>query len=257
MRRIALLMDGWKRWVTFAWSAGILNRIRETDEKINLYIYNSSGNWSRDNAYNIGEYNIFRLPDLKDYDGIILDLNNIKQQDIRREIIERAAEAGVPVLSLSCELPGASYVGIDNYAAMRSVIAHLHEVHGCKSFWFVMGPEDNYESCHRELGIRDYLKEHDISFSEEDFYHGDFDYGSGVTAFRRLYQLHGELPDAVVCVSDNVAVGVCETAESFGYHVPRDFRMTGFDNFDKARYYTPRISTVEHIREDEGYLCTD
>ena len=54
MRKIALIMDGWKRWFTFAWPAGILRRIRQTGEEVSLYIFNSSGGWSCDEEYNTG-----------------------------------------------------------------------------------------------------------------------------------------------------------------------------------------------------------
>ena len=83
MKKIALIMDGWKRFFTYAWPAGVLERIRETNEDVNLYIFNSSGDWSRDEDYNIGEYNIYRLPDLNDFDGIIVDLNNIRYPKVR------------------------------------------------------------------------------------------------------------------------------------------------------------------------------
>ena len=48
MKKIALIMDGWKRFFTYAWPAGVLERIRETNEDVNLYIFNSSGDWSSD-----------------------------------------------------------------------------------------------------------------------------------------------------------------------------------------------------------------
>lgn len=38
MKKIALIMDGWKRFFTYAWPAGVLERIRETNEDVNLYI---------------------------------------------------------------------------------------------------------------------------------------------------------------------------------------------------------------------------
>ena len=53
MRKIALIMDGWKRCFTYAWPAGILQKIRETGEDINLYIFNSSGDWSLDKDYSV------------------------------------------------------------------------------------------------------------------------------------------------------------------------------------------------------------
>ena len=104
MKKIALLMDGWKRYLTFAWPAGILQRIHETKEEAALYIFSSSGNWSRDEKYNEGEYNIFRLPDLGEFDGIVLDLTNVQISSVIEEIVKRARDSGVPVISLGKEL---------------------------------------------------------------------------------------------------------------------------------------------------------
>lgn len=83
-------MDSWKRSFSYAWPAGILQKMKEKEEEISLYIFNSSGNWSYDEEYNVGEYNIFHLPDLNDFDGIILDLNNIRMAGVREYVIESA-----------------------------------------------------------------------------------------------------------------------------------------------------------------------
>ena len=135
MKKIALIMDGWKRFFTYAWPAGVLERIRETNEDVNLYIFNSSGDWSRDEDYNIGEYNIYRLPDLNDFDGIIVDLNNIRYSEVREYVISSAKATGKPVISIANEIADFYYVGIDNYSAMQEIAAHLYEVHNCRRFW--------------------------------------------------------------------------------------------------------------------------
>ena len=109
MRKIALMMDGWKRSFTYAWPAGILARIRETDEEVNLYTFNSSGDWSRDREYNVGEYNIYRLPDLNEFDGIIVDLNNIRYPDVRDRLIASAKAAGKPALAIANDIEGFYY----------------------------------------------------------------------------------------------------------------------------------------------------
>lgn len=257
MRKIALIMDEWKRCFTYAWPSGILQRIHERDEEVNLYIFSSSGNWSWDRDYNIGEYNIYRLPDFQDFDGIILDLNNIVMEDIREEVIERAKSSGVPVISVGYEIDDFYYVGIDNYSAMYRVIKHMHKIHNCRSYWFIMGPKENYESAKRTEGLKNYMKEHGIAFSEDDFYHGTFEYSSGLEGFEVLYESHKKLPDAIICANDNLAVGVGEAALKRGICIPDDVRMTGFDNFDKASIYRPNITTVGHIREDVGILCAE
>ena len=83
MKKIALISDGWRRMITYAWVDGIIRRIRELDEDIALYQYNCYGNWSKDALHNTGEYNIYNLPDLSAFDGIILDGSNIV--DVRQK----------------------------------------------------------------------------------------------------------------------------------------------------------------------------
>lgn len=77
MKKIALLADGWKRLITYAWVRGINQFIEAYPEQIEVCHYNCMGNWSDDRVFNQGEYNIFHLPDLTMFDGIILDLNNV------------------------------------------------------------------------------------------------------------------------------------------------------------------------------------
>lgn len=257
MKKIALIMDGWKRFFTYDWPAGILQRIRETNEEINLYIFNSSGDWSRDEDYNIGEYNIYHLPNLDDFDGIIVDLNNIHYLEARDYVITSAKATGKPVVSIVNDIEDFYYVGIDNYAAMQEIIRHLYEVHHCKSFWFVMGPDDNYENCRRAEALRDFMETHGLACEKKDFYFENYEYKSGVNGFKQLMAEHDTLPDAIICANDNIAVGVCEEAAKYGYHAPEDFLITGFDDFDKASYYSPHITTVSHIREEVGYLSAD
>ena len=257
MRKIALIMDEWKRCFTFAWPSGILQRINEVGEDVNLYIFSSSGNWSLDQDYNIGEYNIHRLPDFHEFDGIILDLNNVEQEDICREIIDRAKASGVPTISVGFESEDCYYVGIDNQKSMYEMMEHMHEKHGCQTFWFIMGSRHNYENQKRLEGLVAYMTEHQIVSSDDDFYFGSFGYECGLKGFQFLYEKHQVLPDAVICANDNIAVGVGEASLKYGFKIPRDFKLTGFDNFDKASIYHPNITTVSHIREDVGVRCAD
>ena len=66
MKKIILISDGWRRLVTYAWVVGIMREIRKRDLDIALYQYNSYGNWSKDALHNIGEYNIYKMPDFSE-----------------------------------------------------------------------------------------------------------------------------------------------------------------------------------------------
>lgn len=253
MKKVAVVMESWMRYFTYAWPAGMLQRIRETDEDVSLYIFNSSANWSSDVRYNAGEYNIFHLPDFKDFDGVIIDLNNTLDDSVRQEVIERVRESKVPGIVINNHYEGLYSVGIDNYAAMRQMIDHLYEHHGCRTYWFILGPKDNYESAERERALKTYISEKKLPEADCKFYYDDFDFNTGVFGFQNLYGETHSVPDAIVCANDNIAVGVLSEAEKHGLSAPHDFLITGFDDLDKSRYYTPRISTMSYIREDAGY----
>lgn len=257
MKKIALIMECWKRFFTYAWPAGMLRRIKETGEDVNLYMFNSSGDWSRDEAYNTGEYNIYRLPDLNDFDGIVLDLNNIRHPQVCQMVIETAKKAKKPVISIAKDIEDFYYVAIDNRAAIKDVAMHLYKEHGCRNYWFVMGGKDNYESLMRAEALKEFATEQGLDWCEDDFYYGNFEYQCGYDGFMKLYETHDKLPDAIVCANDNIAVGVCEAAAQEGYKSPRDFCVTGFDDFDKASFYLPSITTVSHVRDAVGYNCAD
>lgn len=254
MKKVALIMESWMRYFTYAWPSGILQKVKESGLDVNLYIFNSSANWSDDAAYNQGEYNIFRLPDLREFDGIVLDVNNIADADVRDALVQRVRESGVPAVVIANRFQGLYTTAVDNYGAMQDVMRHLHGHHGCRSFWFVMGPENNYENRRRLKAVRDYMNANQIE--EAQYYFGDFGCECGIKGFETLFA-HTEIPDAVVCANDNIAVGVLAAAERRGLTAPRDFLVTGFDDLDKSRYYDPRISTVSHVREKLGYTAME
>lgn len=256
MKKLAMIMDANNRAFACTRVACFLKKIREMEEEIKFYIFRSAGAWTLDRNYNMGEYNIYQLPDLSEFDGIILDINSIHHREqygcgvaTWEYLINAARQSGKPVLSLANRIEGFYYVGIDNYAAMLSMMEHVLHVHGCRDFWFVMGPMDNYENEQRLRAVVDYMKEQNLPCGEDRIYCESFEIKCGYHGFIKLYELHGEVPEAIICANDEIAVGVCKAAEEKGFSAPKDFIVTGFDNFDKACYFTPRITTIDQ-RQD-------
>ncbi len=248
MKKAALISDGWKRLITYAWVDGIMTVIQESGEDVCLHQYNCYGNWSRDELHNQGEYNIYNLPDLSQYDGIILDCNNIMDEKVRSRVISMLREADVPVVSIGYDIEGFYYAGIDNRQPILDMMEHLYGIHGCRRFIFAGGPEDNYENSLRVQAYRDSLEKFGLEEDENPVLYGDYDYET---------EEGWRLPDVFVCANDNIAAGLCEAAEELGYGIPGDFLVTGFDNLDKAAYFNPQITTVGHERERIGMKCME
>ena len=250
MRKIALIADGWKQYVVYAWAEGMLRKIRASNDDIGIFMYNCFGNWNRDADHQKGEYNIFNLPDLKSFDGIVIDITNIAEASVRKNLINKVLESKVPAISIGVEIPGMYYVGIDNRQPILTIIDHLHNVHNCSKFVFAAGPKENYENFKRVEAYKEGIAKYGLNIDENPIFYGNFEYASGIELMHNYLKKKLEFPDAFICANDNIAVGLCREAEKNGYKVPRDFIITGFDNLEKARFYAPQITTANLDREN-------
>ena len=258
-----VLNDGFRKF-TYPRTAGLYRAIQSSEEPINLFIVRSNGYSGFSQEHNTGEYNIFRLPDYADFDGIFLDINSNFTADTNAEgargalyAAKAALESGKPVISMANAIEGCYYVGIDNYDAMTSMIRHLHGEMGLTDFWFAMGPEDNYENGIRTRAIRDYCQAHGLPCGEERFYFESFIMECGAHAFESLYAARGGLCQAVICANDQIAAGVCQAAKAAGFDVPDDLKVTGFDNLEFSAYNMPSITTVDQLCWTMGETCVD
>lgn len=256
MKKVALFSDGWKRLITYAWVDGMMKFIAGSDEEISLYQYNCHGNWSHDEKHNQGEYNIYTLPDLSGFDGIIMDCTNIADKNVFDRLVEMIRKSGKPVVSIGNHIEGFYYAGIDNKKPIADMMEHLYHQHHCRKFIFAGGPKDNYEN---ELRVQSYQESLDrlgLLREENPVWYGDYDFATGISYFERYAaDFEGRkvtFPDVFVCANDNIAAGFCYKAQECGYQIPRDFKVTGFDNLDKAVYFDPQITTVSHMREHIG-----
>ena len=154
MKRVALFSDGWKRLITYAWVDGMMRFISENEADICLYQYNCHGNWSLDEKHNQGEYNIFALPNLSYFDGIVMDCTNILDRRYFDWLVDRIRKADKPTISIGDYVEGFYYVGIDNKKSITDIMEHLYERHNCKSYVYAGGPKENYEN---ELRVEAYL----------------------------------------------------------------------------------------------------
>lgn len=252
MKKIALLADGWRRYVTYSWVEGIMEGSKELGLDVCLYFYNTNGTWSQDSKFNKGEYALNDLPDLNSFDGVVFDCTNTTNLDEIQYMVRKLQSVNVPVVSIGYKVDGFYYVGNDNKRLFRKIMDHMYYAHGCKSFVFAGGPPYHYENRMRFEAFKEALSDYGIPLTADMYMFGDFDYQTGVRYMSDWHESKKPLPDVFLCANDNIAAGLCATAEVLGYKVPQDFKVTGFDNLDKAAYFNPQITTVDNNRGNIG-----
>lgn len=66
-----------------------------------------------------------------------------------------------------------------------------------------------------------------------------------------------ERPTAIICMNDDMAVGVYYAASQLGLSIPEDLSVTGFDNSEIAGQLYPPLVTVERPLKKMGYKAME
>jgi DNA-binding LacI/PurR family transcriptional regulator len=61
-----------------------------------------------------------------------------------------------------------------------------------------------------------------------------------------------ELPTAVVCYNDFMALGVYNVIYEHGFHIPQDVSVAGFDNIIISGYLSPPLTTLNQFKFELG-----
>lgn len=67
--------------------------------------------------------------------------------------------------------------------------------------------------------------------------------------------IHSELPDAIYCESDMIALGLLSELLELKISVPQTIALSGHDGLDTCRYLYPRITTVVQPQYEIGRLA--
>ncbi|HNQ97019.1 MAG TPA: GGDEF domain-containing protein [Treponemataceae bacterium] len=161
----------------------------------------------------------------------------------------------VPLISIATRIQGIPAVMADEMKGFRDLIRHIIEVHKCKRFAVITGPETNQDSICRWETLQKVLEEYDLVSSTIKAGATDYTIQAGKTVTMNLFADGICDRDALVCFSDLIAVGALEYLASAGIRVPEDIVVVGYDNLDRGRFNEPPLSTVSQNVIMQGYTA--
>jgi LacI family transcriptional regulator len=147
-----------------------------------------------------------------------------------RHAVDALQAAGTAVVALAARDLDCPSVLVDNRAAARDAAEHLLGL-GHRRIAFVEGPAGLHTSAHRLEGFETAMA---AAGAEAIRVPGGFEYEAGAAAAERLMAA-GELPDAVLAVNDEVAIGMLTALRRDGVDVPGRVSVAGIDDTRPAR----------------------
>lgn len=253
--KVAVILAGMHVEYAYEVLCGI--REKALQNNIDLYIFNANVEADEKVKHIAGEYNIYSVANFEAFDGIILFPNLIQEQSVLAKLMERVKKSGVPTVCADYSENDLYHVGIENYTSMKSVVSHLIEEHGYTKINYLSGQDFNSDSQERLKAYCDALKEHDLPVEEKRIFKGAFTYSFGQEATRQILESGEELPQAIVCATDWMALGARLVLVEYGIKIPEQIAITGFDNIYDARNAVPSITSVDRDMRNLGSVAVD
>lgn len=136
--------------------------------------------------------------------------------------------------------PKASSISSDNINSVADIVSHLIKL-GHRKIGFLGGDKASIVTRERFSGYVIGLMESDIEYNSDYVYYGNYTEESGREAAEFFVKKE---VTAIVCASDLIAIGLISGLKTHGIRVPEDVSVSGFDDLDIARYFSPSLTTV-------------
>ena len=169
---------------------------------------------------------------------------------------ERRALAYLRAARLPCVLvdrtpdPSFDQVGVNNREAMRALVAHVAGF-GHRCIGYVGGHPGFATTLERIEGYRAGLQLAGVSFDPSYLVTGNATTASASEATSALLSL-ADPPTAIVAGNNMATIGAVRAIRSRGLKVPADVSVVGFDDFEWADCFEPRLTLVAQPCEEIG-----
>ncbi|MBQ9141663.1 MAG: substrate-binding domain-containing protein, partial [Lachnospiraceae bacterium] len=204
---------------------------------------------SENREYVKGELNIYELMNFERLDGVIIDTisliedNDETLKDYIQEKLEK--ECNCPVVSLNLPVGAYPMVESRDEPIFREITEHVLDVHKVTDICFLTGPKDYKISEERLEVFQTVMKERGLTVKPEQVFYGDFWYTGGAALAEKVISGEVPMPEAVICASDHMAIGLARRLAENGVRIPQDIIITGFEATQEAALNNISITSFE------------
>ena len=176
----------------------------------------------------------------KQVDGLI-----ISSVEINGQHAEKILKANIPAVIAGQKVSeyNLPWVDVDNYNSIVEMVQYLLRC-GHRKLAMIHGPlYDQSAGFTRYKAFLDEIARQKIPRKDIRLAESNFSIKDGYHAMEKL--LRGRnLPTAVVCASDEIALGAKKCLEDRGFRIPDDISIVGFDDMDLVEIIRPKLTTV-------------
>lgn len=236
--------------------------IRSVDKKLKeiggyaLYVFSSYGLYREENSYDDGEKSIYSLLEEGSFDGCILS-GNIANRAMYRQFIEILRQKKIPFITTNFGLEDSPFLLLDSYDMGCQLMEHLIMVHHCTKINLVALDDKDVITNQLVKAYRDTLAKYSIPADPKRMISMTVSIQHGRDAFHIFRERGIEDAEAVICMHDVYAIGLCLEMEAQGYHVPEDLIICSLNRSTNSVVFRPDITGADRMEAELAEKATE
>lgn len=238
---------------------GIIDKANEYGYILDLYISNDEnivGN------YGLGEKNLFQVPDIHSYDGILLSSGTYLVPEVQEALFQLLEDVTCPILDINNRQSPFANIGLDNIAMIQDLVSHLYIHHNITKLFYLGCSEDTHISKLRENAFIKGMNHHKLHYDDSSIYSSSFS-NESINEALDTFLINSKIDNqekpscGIICYNDETAFIVIEELYKRGYRVPDDIAVTGCDNLKYGEQITPALTTISFPAREQGIIAFD
>lgn len=214
-----------------------------------LYVFTNYGIFYDDMSFAHGEAAIYTLLDHEEFDGCIIE-GNVGSSQLAGLLAQKIQARGIPLVTINIEAKGAPFLTMNSYQASCELIEHLLMAHKCNKINLVLTGISDVLSKQALQAYIDTMKKHGLPLDERRIIYQKVSIQNG----RNLYQGFGDAgvadAEAVVCVHDVMAIGLCLELQERGIRIPEDMKLCSLNYSTNSIAFRPSITGADRMDDE-------
>ncbi|AXX65502.1 GntR family transcriptional regulator [Bombilactobacillus bombi] len=179
--------------------------------------------------------------------GLIVEPSESAKPNPNLDIYQVIAQNKIPLLFLNASYPEVDFPVIQNTDLQsESELTHYLLNLGHKRIIGIFQIDDR-QGVHRLNGFLEAYQKNDIDLSNSSIImYSSHDNFEVISQKLDLYLNSNQLPTAITCYNDQLAIRIVDKLKKAHYRIPEDISVTGFDDYDGVNYITPSLTTMTY-----------
>ncbi|MCU6795570.1 LacI family transcriptional regulator [Paenibacillus sp. WQ 127069] len=220
--------------------------IKSIEEEANQLGYNIVLVTTNDNEANDERLLEILKDRFQHLDGLILA--NARENRLNLEALKQSFEH-IVMVHRHVPTDFIDYVVVDNYTGGKLAAEYLVRL-GHKQIGMIQGQEDIYPTRERARGFIEVLQKYEL-YNPEYIIEGGKTLEDGYRAAEKI-MLSNHKPTAIFAISDVLAFGLLDAAREYGWKIPEEISLIGFDNLFFCKLARVPLTTIDSRIKELG-----